>query len=242
MPAVGGWECCHCHHIWSYTLYISCVNCQHRNCSRCSPATNTVHLPYNAKRSRPDPSRRAYGQEFSTYRCCQCWDRPMIRKRRCVSCDHITCSSCELGVAPPIRANAIHSGRQRGRKDFLSSDLGTSNDESLQTSKIAVRTVLNQDDQQANFASSLGSNQVKSATLPIKTTSEVPDATLLHSHESDYVVQNSSTCANEPLSGVKSDSSVIANVTTLVTNDLAPHLELLQVNSRYFCKSFFELV
>jgi hypothetical protein len=134
----------------------------------------------------------------------------------------------------------MHGGPRRIEKDTLPEGLETSNDESLGTSNITGRTP-NRDNQCANFTSSPSGEQVRLVALPTGTIPGAPDAALLHSHESDHVIQNSSSCANESLSGVKSDSSVIANTTTLVDNDLVSRLELLQVNSRYFASSFSSL-
>jgi hypothetical protein len=151
-------------------------------------------------------------------------------QQRCVSCDHTPCSSCRWtrpgdtaskpDLTSPIQVNVRHGGPQRIEKGTLPGDLGTSNDKSLETSNIAVRTTPNQDNQCANFTSSPDGKQVRPITLPIGTT-------LLHSHESDHVIQNSSGGANESLSGVKSDLSVIANAPTLVENDLVSRVELL---------------
>ena len=252
MPLATNWKCCNCHNIWSYSNYAACVYCHHRNCSRCNPLSINPNLGCasfkRATRSRLDPSHRAprRGLEFRIYFCCNCGDGPKTweNQRRCVSCDHTPCSDCRWtqpsdAVSKPdlahrIQANVVHSGPQRIEKDALPGDLGTSNDESLDTSNIAGQTTPNRDNKCANFTSSPGGTQVRSVTLPIRTPPGAPDAALLHSHESDHVIQNSSGCTNESLSGVKSDSSIRANTPTLVENDLVSRLELLKVNSRYF--------
>jgi hypothetical protein len=230
------------------------VICDHKNCPSCNPFyTNPGPKPDRhtyeaAARSRPGSPRRAprYGRKVLTYFCCNCNDGPKVweNQPRCVICDHTPCSSCrwtppihgvsKLGLAPPIQANATHSGPQRVERGTLPRDLGTSNDESLETPNTARQTTPNRDNKCANFTSSPGGKQVRSVTLPIGTPPRAPDAALLHSLESGHVIQNSSGCANESLSGVKSDSSVIASAPTLVENDLVSRLELLQINSRYF--------
>jgi hypothetical protein len=256
MPSPNVWECCHCSNVWSYAFYASCVSCHHRNCPRCIPLCIQPRLkskprpkpdrpPYEAAtRNRPDPSCRSprYGLESRIYFCCNCGNGPKNweNQPQCVDCNHTPCSSCKYtrpsdavskpDLAPPVQANVMHSGLQRIEKGTLLGDLGTPNDESLETSNIAGRTTLNRDNQCANFTSSPGGEQMRSVILPIRTPPGAPDAALLHSHESGHVIQNSSGCANESPSDVKSDSSVIANAPTLVVS----RLELLQVNSRYF--------
>jgi hypothetical protein len=133
----------------------------------------------------------------------------------------------------------MHSEPRSIEKGTLPGDLRISNGESLGTSDIAGPTP-NRDNQCANFTSSPGGKQVRSVTSPITMALGAPAAALLYSNESDHAIQNSSGYANESLSGVKSDSSVVANAATLVNNDLVSRLELLQVNSRYFASSFFE--
>src|ERR1700733_11199605 len=49
MPPASDWKCCHCNNIWSYILYVVCVNCEHHKCSYCTPLLNN---------SRPKPKPR----------------------------------------------------------------------------------------------------------------------------------------------------------------------------------------
>lgn len=225
----------------------------HPSVSRTQPYLKPSHPPYKAATSsRPDLSRRVpcYGPGSLLYCCCKCFDGPKLweAQPRCVNCHHIACSLCkkeqvthEPNLAPPIQANIMHSGPRSIENGTPPGDLGISNGESLGTSNIAGPTP-NRDNQCADFTSSPGGKQVTSVTSPIRMTPGAPAAALLHSNESDHVIQNSSGCANESLSGVKSNPSVIANAATLVDNDLVPRLELLQVNSRYFETLFFEFV
>lgn len=229
MPPADNWECCHCHNVWSYVLYACCMSCQHRNCSRCTPLLKPKSRPSHplyraATKSRPDPSRRAprYGLDSP---------KPWRKNEQ---------GKHEPDLTPPIQPNVMHSGPRSVEKGTLPEDIGISKSKPLGTSDITGPTP-NRDNQCANFTSSPGGKQVKSVTSPIKMAPGAPAAALLHSNESDHVIQNSSSCANESLSGVKSDSSVIANAATLGDNDLMSRLELLQVNSRYIASSFSSL-
>jgi hypothetical protein len=197
----------------------------------------------------------------SDWQCCRCrntWSSALYAA--CMSCHHRNCSRCTpLHTAisepkpkrrhppykaatrsrpdPSCRANIMHGGPRSIERDTLPEGLGTSNDDSLGTSNIAGRTP-NRDNQCANFASSPSGEQVRLVASPTRKIPGALDAALLHSHESEQVIQNPSSCASESLSGVKSDSSVIANTATSVDNDLVSRLELLQANPRYFASSF----
>lgn len=116
------------------------------------------------------------------WKCCLCgniWSYELYAA--CVTCLHrncVRCTSyslwkrertlCESNLVPSIQANIMHGRPQRIERGTLSGDLRTSNDESLQTFKIAGRTTPNQDNQSTNFASSPSSWQVKSITLPTR--------------------------------------------------------------------------
>jgi hypothetical protein len=58
MPtAANDWICCKCHNIWSYSLYASCVSCDHRNCPHCTPFQTN---PRPKRKPGPKPDRPSY--------------------------------------------------------------------------------------------------------------------------------------------------------------------------------------
>jgi hypothetical protein len=190
------------------------------------PKPQPHYSPYgSAPRSQPDLVRRPTNSsaKVGIYICCRCRDGPKVREhqRRCISCNHIACSSCTWDKG----SNAF-SGPEVASRISRSSR--------YKSSKVSDTAAPTSRKKNGQMTHPKDDHEVKSDTLPLQQPAGAADAILVYPQTSEDVVQISSSCGEEALPNVRGDSSPTANTAMLPEEDPVSRLDVLEIGLRYF--------